>query len=103
MIKRRIPALLLALSPLWVSASVYAEEVTQADPVAAIDEKLSNKQNEINAILTDYEVESGKLQQLKNEQSRLKREGEELDAKRNRAKSELDNSILAFLKIQTPT
>ncbi len=49
MIKRRIPALLLALSPLWVSASVYAEEVTQADPVAAIDEKLSNKQNEINA------------------------------------------------------
>ncbi|TXZ02200.1 chromosome partitioning protein ParA, partial [Vibrio cholerae] len=42
MIKRRIPALLLALSPLWVSASVYAEEVTQADPVAAIDEKLSN-------------------------------------------------------------
>ncbi len=44
MIKRRIPALLLALSPLWVSASVYAEEVTQADPVAAIDEKLSNKQ-----------------------------------------------------------
>ncbi|GIA19913.1 hypothetical protein VCSRO37_1333 [Vibrio cholerae] len=98
MIKRRIPALLLALSPLWVSASVYAEEVTQADPVAAIDEKLSNKQNEINAILTDYEVESGKLQQLKNEQSRLKREGEELDAKRNRAKSELDKQYTRLLE-----
>lgn len=98
MIKRRIPALLLALSPLWGSASVYAEEVTQADPVAAIDEKLSNKQNEINAILTDYEVESGKLQQLKNEQSRLKREGEELDAKRNRAKSELDKQYTRLLE-----
>ncbi|WP_230674290.1 PEGA domain-containing protein [Vibrio cholerae] len=98
MIKRRIPALLLALSPLWVSASVHAEEVTQADPVAAIDEKLSNKQNEINAILTDYEVESGKLQQLKNEQSRLKREGEELDAKRNRAKSELDKQYTRLLE-----
>ncbi len=98
MIKRRIPALLLALSPLWVSASVYAEEVTQADPVAAIDEKLSNKQNEINAILTDYEVESGKLQQLKNEQGRLKREGEELDAKRNRAKSELDKQYTRLLE-----
>lgn len=98
MIKCRIPALLLALSPLWVSASVYAEEVTQVDPVATIDEKLSNKQNEINAILTDYEVEGGKLQQLKNEQNRLKREGEELDAKRNRAKSELDKQYTRLLE-----
>ncbi|MGL5430785.1 MAG: PEGA domain-containing protein [Vibrio sp.] len=98
MIKRRIPALLLALFPLWVSASVYAEEVTQVDPVVAIDEKLSNKQNEINAIITDYEVESAKLQQLKNEQSRLKREGEELNAKRNRAKSELDKQYSRLLE-----
>lgn len=98
MIKRRIPALLLALSPLWVSASVFAEEVTQVDPVVTIDEKLSNKQNEINAILTDYEVESGKLQQLKNERSRLIREGEELDAKRNRAKSELDKQYTRLLE-----
>ncbi|GHW26489.1 Hypothetical protein VCSRO193_2122 [Vibrio cholerae] len=54
MIRRRIPALLLALSPIWVSASIHTEEVTQIDPVVAIDEKLSNKQNEVNAILTDY-------------------------------------------------
>ncbi|HDV5592328.1 TPA: PEGA domain-containing protein [Vibrio cholerae] len=93
MIKRRIPALLLALSPLWVSASVYAEEVTQADPVAAIDEKLSNKQNEINAILTDYEVESGKLQQLKNEQSRL--EEAKIEARVKRLAAELrESSVL---------
>ncbi|GHW92830.1 hypothetical protein VCSRO155_1067 [Vibrio cholerae] len=77
MIRRRIPALLLALSPIWVSASIHAEEVTQIDPVVAIDEKLSNKQNEVNAILTDYEVESSKLQQLESEGLRLKREGED--------------------------
>ncbi|ENM3904783.1 PEGA domain-containing protein [Vibrio cholerae] len=98
MIRRRIPALLLALSPIWVSASIHAEEVTQIDPVVAIDEKLSNKQNEVNAILTDYEVESSKLQQLESEGLRLKREGEELTVKLNRAKSELDKQYTRLLE-----
>lgn len=66
------------------------EEVTQVDPVTAIDEKMTTKQSEIDAISSEYEAEGAKLQQLKNEQARLQREGEELNAKRNRAKSALD-------------
>ncbi|MGY5744550.1 hypothetical protein ACXHPP_16245, partial [Vibrio cincinnatiensis] len=66
MIKYHLPALLLALSPFWVSASVSAEEMTQVDPVAAIDEKISIKQNEIENIASEFETEGIKLQQLKN-------------------------------------
>jgi len=39
----RISALVLALSPLWVSASVSAEELNQVDPVSAIDAKSQRK------------------------------------------------------------
>ncbi len=98
MIKYRIPALLLALSPIWVTASVYAEQVTQVDPVASIDEKISIKQNEIDAISSEYEAESAKLQQLKNEEERLQREADDLDAKRNRAKSALDKQYARLLE-----
>ncbi|MCE7644522.1 PEGA domain-containing protein [Vibrio fluvialis] len=79
MIRHRLPALLLALSPIWVSASVYADEVTQVDPVTAIDEKISTKQSEIDSIASEYDAEGSKLQQLKNEQSRLQRESDELE------------------------
>ena len=98
MIKHRLPALLLALSPVWVSASVYADEVTQVDPVTAIDEKISTKQNEIDAIASEFDTESSTLQQLKNDQARLKRDGDELDAKRNRAKSALDKQYSRLLE-----
>ncbi|WP_154179463.1 PEGA domain-containing protein [Vibrio furnissii] len=98
MIKHRLPALLLALSPVWVSASVYADEITQVDPVAAIDEKISTKQSEIDSIVSEYDTEGSKLQQLKNEQARLQRESEELDAKRNRAKSALDKQYSRLLE-----
>ncbi|EKO3955560.1 PEGA domain-containing protein [Vibrio fluvialis] len=98
MIRHRLPALLLALSPIWVSASVYADEVTQVDPVTAIDEKISTKQSEIDSIASEYDAEGSKLQQLKNEQSRLQRESDELDAKRNRAKSALDKQYSRLLE-----
>ncbi|WP_295891950.1 PEGA domain-containing protein [uncultured Vibrio sp.] len=97
MIKRRIPALLLALSPFWVSLSVNAEETNQVDPVAAIDEKINIKQNELDTIASDFEAEGGKLQQLKNEQARLTRDEKELNAKRNRAKSALDKQYSRLL------
>ncbi|MCK6264338.1 PEGA domain-containing protein [Vibrio sp. ZSDE26] len=98
MIKRRIPALLLALSPFWVSVSVNAEEANQIDPVAAIDEKIEFKQNELNTIASDFEAESSKLQQLNNEQARLNRSEKELNAKRNRAKSALDKQYSRLLE-----
>ncbi|MCG3728751.1 PEGA domain-containing protein [Vibrio cincinnatiensis] len=98
MIKYHLPALLLALSPFWVSASVSAEEITQVDPVAAIDEKISIKQNEIESIASEFETEGVKLQQLKNEQARLQRESEELQAKQNRAKSALDKQYNRLLE-----
>ncbi|MCW8336436.1 PEGA domain-containing protein [Vibrio paucivorans] len=97
MITRRIPALLLALSPFWVSASVYAEEANQVDPVTAIDEKLSTKQAELDSISSDFDAESSKLQQLKNENARITRDGQDLNAKRNRAKSALDKQYARLL------
>ncbi|MGF1695580.1 PEGA domain-containing protein [Vibrio lamellibrachiae] len=97
MIKRRIPALLLALIPFWVSLSVNAEEANQIDPVAAIDEKINIKQNELNTISSEFEAEGSKLQQLKNEQARLNRNEKELNAKRNRAKSALDKQYSRLL------
>jgi len=98
MIKRRIPALLLALSPIWLSTSILAEEVNQVDPVTEIDTKLSTKQAEIDTISSEFDTESGQLQQLKNEQAKLKREGDELSAKRNRAKSALDKQYSRLLE-----
>ncbi|MZI95267.1 PEGA domain-containing protein [Vibrio sp. CAIM 722] len=97
MIKHRIPALLLALSPIWVSASVYANDVKSVDPVASIDTKLTTKQSDIDAISSDYDTEAAKLQKLKNEQATLEREGEELVAKQKRAKSALDKQYSHLL------
>lgn len=98
MIKYHLPALLLALSPFWVSASVSADENTQVSPVAAIDEKISIKQNEIDRIASEFETEGVKLQQLKNEQARLQRENKELQTKQNRAKSDLDKQYNRLLE-----
>ncbi|WP_047042436.1 PEGA domain-containing protein [Vibrio mexicanus] len=98
MIKRRIPALLVALSPVWVSASIQAEETTQVDPVIAIDSKLSQKQTEIDAIASEFDAQSDDLQQLKNDQAKLERASNELNAKRNRAKSALDKQYSRLLE-----
>ncbi|MEH0667388.1 PEGA domain-containing protein [Vibrio scophthalmi] len=97
MITRRIPALLLALSPLWVSTSTFAEESTQVDPVSAIDSKLNNKESEQDAMAAEYKSEAERLQQLQNEKSKLEREEQELNAKRNRAKSALDKQYNRLL------
>ena len=97
MITRRIPALLIALSPLWVSTSVFAETADSADPVAAIDAKLENKQSELQALSTEFEGESDRLQQLKAELTKYQREEQELNAKRNRAKSALDKQYNRLL------
>lgn len=97
---RHIPALLLALSPIWVTASVYAEEVngTQVDPVAAIDDQLTAKQGEIDSISSKYDAEVTKLQQLKNEKDRLNRTNTDLEGKRNRAKAALDKQYNRLLE-----
>ncbi|OJI27318.1 hypothetical protein VV99796_02102 [Vibrio vulnificus] len=94
---RPIPALLLALSFPWAS-SVLAEEVNQADPVAAVDEKIDAKQQEIKAVEEQYSEESGQLKGLKGDNARLQREAEELEAKRNRAKSALDKQYARLLE-----
>lgn len=98
MIKHHLSALLLALSPVWVSASVHADEVAQVDPVAAIDEKISTKQREIDAIASEIEKEKSTLQQIKDEQVLLQREGERLDSKRKNAKSALDKQYRLLLE-----
>lgn len=100
MIVRHIPALVLALSPLLGPAFVYADEanVAQTDPVATIDAKIDTKQDEIKSISSKYDTEITKLQQLKNDQERLKREGDKLETKRNRAKSDLDKQYSQLLE-----
>ncbi|GAK86322.1 UPF0325 protein YaeH [Vibrio ponticus] len=96
MITRRIPALLLALSPFWLSTSIAAEEAS-ADPVAVIDEKLSNKEAELSTTASEYDSEAQRFQQLQNEHAKLKRDKQELNAKRNRAKSALDKQYSRLL------
>ncbi|WP_299689872.1 PEGA domain-containing protein [uncultured Vibrio sp.] len=96
----RISALLLALSPLWVSASVSAEELNQVDPdpVSAIDAKLTEKNSYIERISATKVSATENLKQLQNKNSKLLREGEELKAKRNRAKSVLDKQYSRLLE-----
>ncbi|KAB0301317.1 PEGA domain-containing protein [Vibrio fortis] len=94
----RISALLLALSPLWVSASVSAEELNQVDPVSAIDAKLTEKNSDIERISETQVSAAEKLKELQNNNSKLVREGEELKAKRNRAKSALDKQYSRLLE-----
>lgn len=98
MIKRRIPALLIALSSCWLSTSALAKEAKQVDPVAAIDLKLSTKQAEIDSVAKEYDIESAKLQQLNNEFTKLQRDADALNAKRNRAKSALDKQYNRLLE-----
>lgn len=97
MITRRIPALLLALSTFWLSTSIAAEEAS-ADPVAVIDEKLSNKESELSTTAAEYDSEAQRFQQLQNENAKLKRDEQELNAKRNRAKSALDKQYSRLLE-----
>lgn len=94
----RISTLLLALTPFWVSTSVSAEELIQVDPVTAIDEKLDIKQNELNTLSSEYSAENENLKQLLNQQAKLKRDGEDFNAKRNRAKSALDKQYSRLLE-----
>lgn len=98
MIKHRIPALLLALSPIWVTTSVQANEVKPVDQVASIDKKLTNKQSDIDALSSEYNQQASQLQQQKNELAKLKREGEDLQTKKNRAKSALDKQYQILLE-----
>lgn len=96
--KRRIPALLLALTPFWVSTSTLAEESASSDPVAAIETKIKQKQSELDAISTEYSEEAEQLQQLQSEQNRLQRSEQELMAKRDRAKNALDTQYMRLLE-----
>ncbi|MDN3702577.1 PEGA domain-containing protein [Vibrio artabrorum] len=94
----RISALLLALSPLWVSASLSAEELNQVDPVSAIDAKLTEKNSDIERIAATQISAAEHLKQQQNQKSKLQREGDELKAKRNRAKSVLDKQYSRLLE-----
>ena len=97
MIIRGIPALLLALSPFWVSTSIFAEENVQGDPVSEIENRLENKQTEMNSMAKEFDSEADRLQELQNEKNKLKRSEEELNAKRNRTKSALDKQYNLLL------
>ncbi|PJC87040.1 chromosome partitioning protein ParA [Vibrio sp. HA2012] len=97
MIKRRIPALMLALTPFWLSASISAEELQQVDPVVAIDAKIDQKKADIDAVNEEYASESATLKQLQQNQDALQREAGELEAKRNRSKSTLDKQYARLL------
>lgn len=97
MIIRRMPALLLALSPLWVSTSIFAEENVQGDPVSEIEVKLENKEAEMSTMAAEFNSEAERLQQLQSDRAKLKRTEEELNAKQNRTKSALDKQYNRLL------
>ena len=75
----------------------FAEMVDSADPVATIDSKLENKQSELQELGSEFEAESSRLQTLGAELSKFQREENELNAKRNRAKSALDKQYNRLL------
>ncbi|NAX21252.1 PEGA domain-containing protein [Vibrio sp. V39_P1S14PM300] len=96
---RRIPALLLALSPLWVSPSILAQDsAPNVDAVSAIDGQLTDKQSQIDSVTAELSTQSNHLQQLKNEQSALAREGQQLASELTLAKSTLDKQYAKMLE-----
>lgn len=97
MITRRIPALVLALTPLWSTASLAENTVQPVDPVIAIDGKLEQKHADINTVRQELESESTSLNELEKEKELLKRQGSEFEAKRNRSKSALDKQYARLL------
>lgn len=98
MIKHHLPRLFVALFSLWIAHVVYAnDEATPTHSVAALDDKIRSKQNELDALNSQFDNENKQLQTLKNEQSRIEREHETLDTARNRTKSELDKQYQLLL------
>ncbi|CCN36656.1 conserved hypothetical protein carrying PEGA domain [Vibrio nigripulchritudo SFn27] len=98
MIKRRIPALLLALTPVWLPTTLQAEEIQSVDLVAEIDEKITQNQAKIDSVDDEHASEAKTLSQLKQQSEQLKREYAELVAKRNRAKSALDKQFTRLVE-----
>lgn len=97
MITRRIPALVLALTPFWSTASLAENTVQPSDPVVAIDGQLEQKHADIAAVRQEFEAESNTLNELEKEKGSLKRQGSEFEAKRNRSKSALDKQYARLL------
>ena len=98
MIKHRIPALLLALTPVWLPSSLQAEEIQSVDLVAAIDEKITQNQEKIDSVDDEHFEEAKTHSQLKQQSEQLQREYAELVAKRNRAKSALDKQFTRLVE-----
>jgi len=97
MITRRISALFLALIPFWSSTSFAAEDTQQVNPVIAIDEKMEQKKADIDIVNQDFDSESANLKRLKQENTSLKREASDKEAKRNRSKVALDKQYARLL------
>lgn len=96
--KRRLPALLLALTPFWVSTSTFAEESAPSDPVAAIEIKIKQKESELDSVTNEVSAETEQLRQLQSEKNRLKRAEQELIVKRDRSKAALDTQYTRLLE-----
>ena len=54
---------------IWVSTSIFAEENVQGDPVSEIENRLENKQTEMNSMAKEFDSEADRLQELQNEKS----------------------------------
>ncbi|MBD1558092.1 PEGA domain-containing protein [Vibrio sp. S9_S30] len=98
MIKHRIPALFLALTPIWLPSSVQAEDIQSVDLVAAIDEKITQNQEKIDSVDGKHFEEARTNSQLKQQTEQLQREYAELVAKRNRAKNALDKQFTRLVE-----
>lgn len=96
--KRRILAILFALTPYWASTSTFAEESAPSDPVAAIESKIKQKQSELDAVSNEFNEESEQLQQLQIDKNKLLRAEQEQISKRDRAKIALDSQYTQLLE-----
>ena len=93
-----ILALLFAVSFSGVTATAMAEQVKQTDQVVAVDAKLMQKKQEIDAIEQDHHQAYSQHKTLQQELARLTREHEDLIAKQERAKRGLDKQYGLLLE-----
>ncbi|CAH1554353.1 PEGA domain-containing protein [Vibrio rotiferianus] len=95
---RSVSALTIALACSMGSTYSLAQDGAQPDLVAAVDQKIEIKHQEIQDLDAKYDEQKSALRQLQNDKVRLASAGEELEAKRNRAKSALDKQYSRLLE-----
>ncbi len=97
MIIRRILAVTFALLPFGLSASFAAEETSLLTSTTVIDQKISQKKADIDAVDKQLSAESANLDRLQQKRAALQREIRDKEAEKNQSKIALDKQYARLL------